>query len=297
MKTQFCLATLLFAGIVQANVAVPPGAGFWQSTSGLSVSGEKLTGTLNNGGGAAAYWNSDTADSKTQCANIGCFVTKQSYFGVGGTGELLGANSPNWSAPAYLGNDDGTAVNDFYFQGTQGGTSIKAEVAGLSGSNWIGWYDRSKNVADLTASDIGVIFRGSDATGATTTFSPTSSYGLWFLSGYSSANTPAAIATANNGVLNALQTSTSAKFTQSGKNGSSAGTTNQYFSVFAQNSSAAQVVPVTYFVGVEDVNFANGADKDYNDLVLSLTVVPEPGFYGILSLGVVGLGLARRRRS
>jgi hypothetical protein len=52
-------------------------------------------------------------------------------------------------------------------------------------------------------------------------------------------------------------------------------------------------------VGIEDTNMGSagtGGDRDYNDTIFKVTLVPEPGFYGALSLGLTGLVFAARRR-
>jgi len=299
MKNNILVGILMVGSSLLADTVVPPGnaggAG-WQQMTDLSVSGEVLTGTLNNPGGSYAYWNNSTSDSGSQCANIGCFVTKKSYF-------ANNTNSPGWATPStgnpatfdgpvYLGNDNGSAVDNFYFaQASGGSTSMKAEVAEWAANNWLGWYDKSKTLSALTSNDFGLIFAGSQATGASATFAPGKDYGLWFLSNYTGTNWQSQ--TAN------------FKVTQSDKNAT--GNQNQYFSVFASSAAAAMTIPVTYYVGIEDTNMTctavtngpetcTGGDRDYNDMVISLTVVPEPGFYGVLALGFAGLGFARRRR-
>lgn len=266
---------------MNANVVVPSGAGFWQQTSITGITSEKLTG---NAATNNAYWNQATLDSDGKCANIGCFITNtgtasDNYFKNDSYSQAIA-----WNAPVYLANGPGdfygTAVADFSFQGASGGTQMKAEVAGWKERNWLGWYDTE-------SSAFGVIFNGTQTTGAiNNTFAPTSSFGLWFLSDYSSdANT----------TITDLYTSSKAKFSQSSLNLGSPG--NQYFSVFAKTLAEAQSVPVTYLIGVEDSNFNPGdSDRDYNDMIFSLTIVPEPSFYGVLALGFVGLGLARRRK-
>ncbi len=44
--------------------------------------------------------------------------------------------------------------------------------------------------------------------------------------------------------------------------------------------------------------FYGSSDRDYNDMIVRMTLspVPEPGFYGVLSLGLASLYLAIRRK-
>jgi hypothetical protein len=62
---------------------------------------------------------------------------------------------------------------------------------------------------------------------------------------------------------------------------------------FARSAASAEILPAEFWIGVEDV-FLAGADRDYNDMLLRLTVAPEPGYYVILSLGLMGIWLFHR---
>ena len=55
-----------------------------------------------------------------------------------------------------------------------------------------------------------------------------------------------------------------------------------------------------YILAWEDIAINGGSDKDYNDMVLiveSVEPVTEPGTVALLGLGLVGLGLARRKKA
>lgn len=95
-----------------------------------------------------------------------------------------------------------------------------------------------------------------------------------------------------------------------------AATTNQQFAVFTNGAGPAVTggvigfnVGTTFFVGMEDNSnggrgFGAGnsalaiSDRDYNDIMIQLTAVPEPSTYVLMATGLAALaGLARRRRS
>jgi hypothetical protein len=261
---------------VYGDVLVPNGP--WQTVSTpVTTSGEVITTSVNNNGTDDAYWNNPTAGAGTNCLNVGCFVT-----GASGL-----PNSPNLSNPVYLGNDDGSAITDFYFSTPYPSFStILGEVAGNASRNWLGWYQQG---AVLTAANRGtawdVIFEGSASTGSTVSFTPTSNFGLWFLSDFSAG--PAT----NDQIATAF--GTIGRFTESSRNSASAGATNQYFTAFSRTATESQ----NFWFGVEDVNFGGGSDRDYNDMLLSLQVVPEPGYYVMLAAMLAGVILVHRRRS
>jgi hypothetical protein len=275
------LALAAHALVVRADVVVPNGP--WQTVATpVTVTGEVITSPTNNNLTSDAYWNNNTLDATT-CANIGCFIT--------GTGFFSGnPNSPNLSNPVYLGNNDGSAINDFYWSGPTGGsTTMLAEVAGLAGRNWLGWYEQG---AVLTAANRGtswdVVFTGDATVGTTVAFTPTYNFGLWFLADF--AETAAGIS--DDDIITAL--GAGGRFTESSRNSAAAGTTNQYFTAFARSAASAQTIPTEFWIGIEDV-YLPIADRDYNDMVLRLTVVPEPGYYVALSIGLLGIWLFHRR--
>jgi hypothetical protein len=261
---------------VYGDVVVPNGP--WQTVSTpVTTSGEVITSSVNDNGTDDAYWNNPTADSAGSCLNVGCFVT-----GASGL-----PNSPNLSNPVYLGNDDGSSIDDFYLSTPlqPSFSALLGEVAGNASRNWLGWYQQG---ADLNAGNRGtawdVIFDGSATTGSTATFTPTTNFGLWFLSDFSSGPaTDAQIAAAFGTV---------GRFTESSRNSAGAGTTNQYFTAFARTASESQ----NFWFGVEDLNFGGASDRDYNDMLFSLQVVPEPGYYVMLAALLVGVVLVHRRR-
>jgi hypothetical protein len=171
------------------------------------------------------------------------------------------ANAPG--AIPYWGLSSGAADPSFTFVDTGSGdhAALEIELAGNAGINEFGWYDPAD------PKDLHVIFTGPDSVsnGGSATFAPSATYGFWF--------------TGSEGTY----------FTQS-----TLGTDlGQHFAVFAESLAAGSQV---YWLGMEDLNLAS-SDKDYQDMIVKVTALPEPGVIVLLiaMLASVAIGSVRPR--
>ncbi|MDX2149379.1 MAG: DUF4114 domain-containing protein [Bryobacteraceae bacterium] len=265
------------AGVLSADIVEPAGSLQWTqlSTPVTIGAGQETISGVN------AYWNNTTFDYDGECANIGCFLTKSGAF----VSSPLGDNSPNLSNPVYLEQSGGGQPVDFYFNAPpfENPVTLLLEIAGLNGVNWFGWYDASKNVADLTDDDWETIFVGGDSQVTPKTFTPTTNFGFWF------------VANNQNPIVSPMTTAklqSSGFFTESSQNAYD--NDRQHFALFARSAVAANALPAEFWMGIEDLTDGD-TDNDYNDMVIKFTVVPEPGYYALLGIGLAGLAYARRR--
>ena len=275
---------VLVAGLVLAvgsawALTLQPNVSTWQSW-------DPDTDLDENG---TPYWDGNSSDYGTQPANIGYWLTKRGAFAPGGSApDPVKDASPGVAYP-YLGNADGSAITDVYFQATTPNwAAIKIEVAGLKDLNYFGIYKQGELPSDLNEllttppGSLGssgksmLLFKGADGPGASLTFvSPWTDFGFYLATEDS----------ANKGtVLRAFfSESTLNSGTESGK---------QHFAFFQAKTGAYPA----YYIGAEDKPL-HEADRDYQDLVVFIQAIPDASTWMLFLSGMPALALLRRKRA
>jgi hypothetical protein len=248
----------LFSQNAHADALVGPGGAFQQWTS--AVLGPPNAPTY-----GGPYWNNSSGDGPAY--NIGwCLV---------GTGGCVIASPPG--AIAYWGNG-GASVPNMYFQSS--GIPVTVSLVGMftnqvgppqkTGYNVFGWYEINSNG---TIGKTTVLWNSSSATiGESATFTPTGNYGL-FLENIQ-----------GNGQSDYFWFMNKTQDYSAGTYPHNPVDSSQHFAVFSG-------APGQYFVGMDDTDNGN---LDYNDMIVKVTNVPEPGMLLLSGLTLLcGLRLAR----
>lgn len=269
-----CAALALFSSPLLADIpCVTNGAcgANWQPfvTPANHLKGDGSTGTT--------YFDGYSYDGDN--SNI-------AYFIEGAGASTADPNSPNARLP-FLGNPDGSALTSFYFQRTS--PSVQASLLEASGLwapyNSLGWYDATNPL------NFGWIFQanGAQPLPATVTFTPSASYGLFFVPGSLTYNPARAYYTdsTRNGISQSDQEYAAAHGIPLGPE------TAQHFSVFNDGHGGS-------YIGINDRSSQIG-DGDYNDFIVHLspepmTATPEPGYFLLLGTMLGALPVARKMR-
>jgi hypothetical protein len=241
------------------------------SSDTLNTAGGVWAGPTAPTNGGAVFWDHTSWDG--QFCNIGYFLngTTQAATGCGssqGSPTYNASGSPNLPFLSSTANGSGTAP-DFNF--TASSVNTATDVAGFRGdSETFGYYLES-------APGTRIQLFASNAATSSINFDPTSAFGFYLTDGGNTYTTDA-----NPGQFAVFDTKTTVA-------GSTAGGTSL----------------TNFWIGVEDLRLPSG-DMDYNDTIIhitssgssssSLPSTPEPGYFGLVALGLAGIWFAARHR-
>jgi hypothetical protein len=271
ISRNFLLSTCLaigFAATALANTVVSSPAGEWHP----------FVAPNNNPGDA--FWDQTSIDGAN--CNVGYWLQNMSW-PVGGCSNVASAGSGGpGSNLSFLGAENNPAANvawEFKASNSQAVTLL-LEVAGNKDLNDLGYYtyDTNGNVVHHLLFD-GSITPGGAGSTALITVGADEMFGFYLC--------PAGDCGATTGAKNSYA---NAYYSGSGL-GSAAGLGK--FALFSEVPAALgdlNTQITKYWVGVEDKPNGTGEGLgDFNDMLFTASVVPEPGFYAALALGLFGV--------
>ena len=277
-KTFTFLVVILMATSLAAfgNIVVgtPAGTGAWYA------------GVVPDTNPVDAFWDNPSKDNSV--CNIGYWLNATSWppagcgedFKNGGGGPGVG----NWEFFADTSGGvtpKGDTAVGWYMQfpqttQTTGNLDLQLEIAGNRGVNEFGYYlitkDQNNNVVKGALQQLYAGGATPDGPSSIASFSllPGSMFGFYIkgADGYF--------------------------YSSDIYDGNPEGSTGK-LAVFRENGRRSSL-PNIFWIAAEDLKISGEGIGDYNDFVVKLTVVPEPGFYGLLAVGMSALLLAVRRR-
>lgn len=252
-------------------VSVPGGTGAWYSWA----SADGITD------GDDSFWDNASKDG-TGC-NVGFWLASNDWDTLGGScsNDVFQAGDSGPGKLDFFGNtSSANSPVGWQFQATGPNAdqyvTLRLEVAGWKSSNEFGWVDKNGVLHTL--------FSGATNPQAQATISVAAgdAFGFYIC--------PNGDCSAGNIMFSNTDYAGGAN-DRAGK--------FALFSEAPQHPSAGSEIE-TYWIGVEDTLGNDPVEGwgDFNDILISATIVPEPGFYGLMGLGLAGIywSVSRRRK-